>query len=145
MTDSGSSQTCTFDKIDQNSFIKVNVFYFGKMQDYPNYYTFTPSNSCFLYTGANNCTTKILITSSEGTVLTKSDCAYIVQTLSSPVSYGDDIDKWERYGLRQNCQLLEDTDIYQTKASDIKSGYYWCIITHWADGDSSISEVWCNK
>ncbi len=145
MTDSGSIQTCTFDKIDHNSFIKVNVSYFGEMQDYPNYDTFIPSNSCFLYTGANNCTTKKLITSSQGTVLTKSDCPYIVQTLSSPVSYDSDIDKWERYGLRQNCQWMQDTDIYQTKSSDIKPGYYWCIITHWADGDSSISEVWQNQ
>ena len=38
-------------------------------------------------------------TLSDSVIIANSNQTYIIQTLSSPIDYGDDWAKWERYGI----------------------------------------------
>lgn len=51
-------------------------------------------------------------TLSDSVIIANSNQPYIIQTLSSPVDYGDDWAKWERYGIRQNSEMFKGMDYY---------------------------------
>ena len=81
-------------------------------------------------------------TLSDSVIIANSNQPYIIQTLSSPVDYGDDWAKLERYGIRQNSEMFKGMDYYSIDKKLINDGYYYCEIIHFADGDGKVEKVY---
>lgn len=110
------------------------------------YNTGIPSKSYYFYSEPelqnNKCTIKKADTLSDSVIIANSNQPYIIQTLSSPVDYGDDWAKWERYGIRQNSEMLKGMDYYSIDKKLINDGYYYCAIIDFADGDGKVEKVY---
>ena len=113
---------------------------------YKGYNTGIPSKSYYFYTEPelqnNKCTIKKADTLSDSVIIANSNQPYIIQTLSSPVDYGDDWAKLERYGIRQNSEMFKGMDYYSIDKKLINDGYYYCAIIHFADSDGKVVKVY---
>lgn len=68
-------------------------------------------------------------TLSDSVIIANSNQPYIIQTLSSPVDYGDDWAKLERYGIRQNSEMFKGMDYYSIDKKDITTAQLFILRT----------------
>ena len=135
------------DPLPSNTFIKVTL-----LEDYG------PSSnvpSDYYYTGTWNSGDYDLITpngSSKDSVGISSDAPVFVQTLVTSLPYSDCSQwtpaKWElnRRHLGEKMLTFSSSDKitkrYKIPLTEINSGECYCVIAHFANGTSTISQVW---
>lgn len=65
-----------------------------------------------------------------------------VRVLYSKTDWGEDADLWGTRGFETDCRVESSTFTYIPDTSKVPSGYYYCTVIHFADGTSTMGEVY---
>lgn len=65
-----------------------------------------------------------------------------VRILYSKTDWGEDADLWGTRGFETDCRVESSTFTYIPDTSKVPSGYYYCMVIHFADGTSTMGEVY---
>jgi len=68
----------------------------------------------------------------------------IMTTVYSSINYGNDPDVWEQNTSDSNhikTRQVNNLQLYEPEFDNVPAGNYYCVIVHYADGSSDMSEV----
>jgi len=106
------------------------------------------SEPVYVYTGDSQCSVKSFVDNdSTLTPVVICDKPCIVELAASPVSFKQGSSEWNRFAVKKDALQIdpEGSGVYgydlQSKLDLLESGWYYCLVVHFADGSCVMGPV----